>query len=111
MDPAGTVQTKKKFLNVASLQEEIRSEMRRCLRSIVERSGCERVSPIDLNSEFLSEDLGLDSIDLAEVVATLETRFGVSVFSSNTSPKTWEELVGVIEAERGAGPGQGQASA
>ena len=40
--------------------------------------------------------LGLDSMDMAEVVATIQRDYGVMLFEGNNNPKTWDDVVRII---------------
>lgn len=48
-------------------------------------------------SRLLDPKLGLDSLDLAEVMAAVEREFHVSPFEHSV-PRTWNDIVAVIEA-------------
>jgi acyl carrier protein len=46
--------------------------------------------------KLLDPSLGLDSLDLAEVMAALEREFGVSPFEQ-AAPRTWGEIIDAIQ--------------
>jgi acyl carrier protein len=50
------------------------------------------LSKLDFNLPLLAPVLGLDSLDLAEIVVAIERRFGVSPLESPQPPRTWLEL-------------------
>ena len=64
---------------------------------------------LDPSWSLLDPRLGLDSLDLAEVMASVERDFGVYPFeNSGRPPKTWEDLLSlVIVRGRPARPGGG----
>jgi acyl carrier protein len=47
---------------------------------------------LDFNLPLLAPVLGLDSLDLAEIVVEIERRFGVSPLEGPRPPRTWLEL-------------------
>ena len=55
--------------------------------------------PVDMDwtSRLLSGALILDSLDLAEVVVRVEKEFGVKPFDGERPPRTWMELLEVVE--------------
>lgn len=59
------------------------------------------------SSETLGADLGLDSLDLAEIVATLERRVGKDPFAERTvgSVRTVQDLVDAYVAASAASQG------
>ena len=54
------------------------------------------LTSVDLRHRLLEPALGLDSLDLAEVMAGIETRFRVSVFDGS-APRTWADICSVIQ--------------
>jgi len=50
------------------------------------------LTKLDFNLPLLAPVLGLDSLDLAEIVVEIERRFGVSPLESLRPPRTWLEL-------------------
>ena len=57
---------------------------------------------LDLNLRLLDPALGLDSLDLAEIVATIEKISHCSPFDSPVPPRTWAELIGQLPKEDAA---------
>lgn len=55
-----------------------------------------KLSALQPERKLLDPDLGLDSLDLAEVMAALEREFGVSPFEHG-APRTWGEVIEAIE--------------
>jgi hypothetical protein len=53
---------------------------------------------LNLQWALLHPELGLDSLDLAEIMATLEAEFGLSPFERGT-PKTWGDVVSLLSSE------------
>lgn len=56
------------------------------------------LTALNLQWALLQPELGLDSLDLAEIMATVEAEFGVSPFESGT-PKTWGDIVRLLGKE------------
>lgn len=56
------------------------------------------LSILDLNCRLQDPALGLDSLDLAEIMAAIERDFGWSPFESNPPPRTWSEVVVGIQS-------------
>lgn len=52
---------------------------------------------LDFGLRLLDPALGLDSLDLAEVVVNLERVFGRSPFDAAVPPRTWADLAGVLQ--------------
>ena len=48
---------------------------------------------LDLNLRLLDPALGLDSLDLAEIMAALEADFGKSPFDAAEAPRTWQDIL------------------
>ncbi len=51
---------------------------------------------LDLEWRLLEPALGLDSLDLAEVIAGIEREYGVSVFD-HAAPRTWRNVVEAVK--------------
>jgi hypothetical protein len=48
----------------------------------------------------LRAELGIDSLDLAEIVVAIEKQVGISLFDLHTPPRTWEDVrLAVIESQ------------
>lgn len=70
---------------------EIRARIESLVLSVNHRNGGP-LGRLDFSLRLLDPSLGLDSLDLAEVVVDLEKQFGRSPFDSAKPPRTWEEL-------------------
>lgn len=67
--------------------------------------GC--LERLDFNLRLLDPALGLDSLDLAEIVASIEKTCNGSPFDSPSPPRTWAELIMQLPKEDSAvGPAQ-----
>ncbi|MGE4428267.1 MAG: phosphopantetheine-binding protein [Solirubrobacteraceae bacterium] len=62
------------------------------VRGLIERRG--DVPPESHDASTLGDDLGLDSLDLAELSAALEDRFGRDPYTAGIVPATVGELTG-----------------
>lgn len=72
--------------------ESKRDDLKQIINSILKEK--EEGSPVDELSKdtSLTEDLGLDSLDLAEMTVRLEDKYGVDVFEENVVDKVNEVL-------------------
>lgn len=74
---------------------DIRAEIEAVLLRVLEETG--RVAKPARNEDALSEKIGLDSLDLAQVVVLLEQRFGVDPFRKpGVVVRTFGDLVKVF---------------
>jgi acyl carrier protein len=64
-----------------------------------------KLSELDWNWRLLEPALGIDSLDLAEIVVALERRFQVSLFDLPKPPRTWADVRAAVGAVEGS-PGQ-----
>jgi acyl carrier protein len=55
------------------------------------------LTKLDFNLPLLAPVLGLDSLDLAEIVVEIERRFGVFPLESPRPPRTWHELQRLLQ--------------
>ena len=74
-----------------------------------------QVEPLEITDDeplFGEEGLGLDSIDVLEVVASVEKEFGVRIESQEEGEKVLQniETLANFVGERGGGPGNSRAS-
>jgi acyl carrier protein len=60
-----------------------------------------KLDKLDFDLRMLDPQLGIDSLDLAEVMVEIERQFGVSPFESGQAPRTWAEVVRFIEEGKG----------
>ncbi len=72
-----------------------------------------QVEPLEITDDeplFGEEGLGLDSIDVLEVVASVEKEFGVRIESQKEGEKVLQniETLANFVGERGGGPGNGR---
>ena len=54
------------------------------------------LNSLNYDLELTHPTLGLDSMDMAEVVATIQRDYGVMLFEGNNNPKTWNEVIDII---------------
>lgn len=52
---------------------------------------------LDFSLPLLDRSLGLDSLDLAEIMAAVEKEFGQSPFDSGEPPRTWGDVVDLLD--------------
>lgn len=60
---------------------------------------------VELNWHWrlLEPELGLDSLDLAEIVIAVERQYGIRLFDAPDPPQTWGDVVDVLtQRERDA---------
>jgi acyl carrier protein len=57
----------------------VEQELLKIINSILEQNEKEPISQLD-NSMSLREDLGFDSLDLAQLTVIIEDKFGVDIF-------------------------------
>jgi hypothetical protein len=62
----------------------------------VHRRNGGHLSRLDLSWRLLEPILGIDSLDLAEIIVGIEREFGFSPFDGPRAPGTWGELVEVL---------------
>jgi len=60
------------------------------------RNGGE-MEELDLDSALMAPELGIDSMDLAEIMVAVEREFGVDPFGTGNPPGTWREVLGKAE--------------
>ena len=51
---------------------------------------------LDWSARLLAPELGLDSLDLAEIMAGVERAFGVEPFAGERPPETWGEVLEMV---------------
>lgn len=54
------------------------------------------LATLDLQLRLLDPSLRLDSLDLAEIMASVEREFGCSPFDAPRPPRTWNDVVELI---------------
>ncbi|MHB8524395.1 MAG: phosphopantetheine-binding protein [Limisphaerales bacterium] len=59
----------------------------------VHRRNGGRLAHLNSALRLLDPTLGLDSLDLAEIMVAIEKEFGVSPFDSPSPPRTWADVV------------------
>lgn len=52
---------------------------------------------LDPALRLMDSKLGIDSLDLAEIVAEIEKRFHCSPFESSKPPRTWDEMIEIVQ--------------
>lgn len=62
----------------------------------VHRRNSGHLSTLDLSWRLLEPSLGIDSLDLAEIIVGIEREFGFSPFDGPKAPATWGELVEIL---------------
>ncbi|MCF7708271.1 MAG: hypothetical protein K9N52_05170 [Verrucomicrobia bacterium] len=50
-----------------------------------------------LDMRLMESALMIDSLDMAEIMVEVEREFGISPFDQLEPPRTWRELIGLIE--------------
>lgn len=73
-----------------------RVELEKFVLSVHRRNGGGR-GAIHWGSRLLGGGLSLDSLDLAEVMVMVEKRWGVAPFERNPPPRTWRDILELIE--------------
>jgi acyl carrier protein len=68
---------------------------------VVHRRNGGTLQHLDLNLKLLDPCLGLDSLDLAEVIVAIERRFNYAPFDAPVPPRTWAELLAALEQAHG----------
>lgn len=71
---------------------DVENEVKRIVERILRRNGG-AVEDLDFDQPMLGSKQRIDSLDLAEVIATLEDRTGLSLDEGHDFPRTWRELV------------------
>ena len=56
------------------------------------------LAKLDFNLRLLDAALLLDSLDLAEIIVSIEREFHYSPFEAPQPPRTWSELAAQVEA-------------
>jgi hypothetical protein len=64
--------------------------------SVHRRNGGE-LKELDSRWRLLEPALRIDSLDLAEIMVGIEREFGVSPFDAPRPPKTWGEVIKIIQ--------------
>ena len=70
----------------------VENEVKRIVERIHRRNGGAEVD-FDFDQAMLGSKHQIDSLDLAEVIATLEDRTGRSLDDGHEFPRTWRDLV------------------
>ena len=78
-------------LTVSPLASEIES-----LVLALHRRNGGKLAQLDWDWRLLEPALGIDSLDLAEIVVALERRFRVSLFDLPSPPRTWNDVLRAI---------------
>jgi acyl carrier protein len=86
--------------------DSIRKQIEELVLQVHHRNGG-KLKTLDLSMPLLDPSLGLDSLDLAEIVVAVERRFNYSPFEAATPPSTWAEIVDGVAAKAPPGPVRG----
>ncbi len=78
-----------------TVEERIRRQIESCVREIQRRNGNSRVR---LRPAMRLQDpqLGLDSLDIAEVFVWIEKTYGVASGDAKGFPHTWRDVISAI---------------
>ena len=57
-----------------------------------------KIIQLDFSLPLLDPSLCIDSLDLAEIMAAIEHKFGRSPFDGSTPPRTWRDIANFLEA-------------
>jgi acyl carrier protein len=52
---------------------------------------------LDFTHTLLEPSLSLDSLDLAEIMAAIEHKYGKSPFEARKPPRTWQEIADFVD--------------
>ncbi len=61
---------------------------------------------LDFQLKLLDPVLGLDSLDLAEIMVAIERQFGKSPFDAAISPRTWADIAFWLDEAARTAPGR-----
>ncbi len=75
--------------------QPIAQEIEALFLKIHRRNGGQ-LSALDFRLRLLDPGLAIDSLDLAEIIAACEARFGRSPFDTPSPPQSWEDLVRIV---------------
>jgi acyl carrier protein len=75
---------------------EAAEEFERLVMAVHRRNGGSLTS-LNFGWRLLEPVLGIDSLDLAEIIVEIERRFGVSPFDAPAPPRTWQDIVNTVE--------------
>lgn len=76
---------------------DVRSRIQVLVLAVHRRNGGP-LERLDFGLRLLDPALGIDSLDLAEIMVGVEREFGRSPFDAVRAPRTWEELAAALEA-------------
>ena len=71
--------------------------LREIVLSVHRRNGGD-LTEFNFALSLLDPSLRLDSLDLAEIMAAIEHRFGKSPFDGPVPPRTWREIADFLES-------------
>jgi Phosphopantetheine attachment site len=71
--------------------DRVSSEVEALVLAVHRRNGG-KLARLDWRWRLLEPALGIDSLDLAEIVVAIEKQFRVSLFDLPTPPRTWEDV-------------------
>jgi acyl carrier protein len=76
--------------------KSVRDEILRLVNIIHFRNGKELIDSMEFRAAFLDSEIGLNSLDLAEILTSLESCYGHEIMEVDPIPKTWDSLVSAI---------------
>ncbi|MCP5523503.1 MAG: acyl carrier protein [Verrucomicrobiales bacterium] len=76
--------------------KENTEQLTRLVLTVHRRNGGD-LTGLDLDWPLQARELALDSMDLAEIMVAVEREFGVEPFNAPVPPRTWRELLALIE--------------
>lgn len=80
-------------------KEEKKEQIAKRLEAIVlgvHRRNSGKLEALPWQRQLLAPELGLDSLDLAEIIAAVEREWSISPFDEPHPPRTWQELLDLI---------------
>ena len=76
---------------------EIKEKVVQIINEIIDENNIGESKKIKINSStVLTDDLGLDSLNLAELTVKIESEFGVDIFEK-TIVRTFGEIIEILE--------------
>jgi len=77
-------------------QQDIDAAIESIVLKVHHRNGGRNIA-LDLSLPLLDASLCLDSMDLAEIVVTIERRLGCAVFDAPSPPRTWRDVIVYVQ--------------
>jgi hypothetical protein len=79
--------------------DRISSHVEALVLSVHQRNGG-RHGKLEWHWRLLEPSLGIDSLDLAEIVVSIEKEYGRSLFDNAPAPRTWADVLAILQQER-----------